>query len=167
MTTSGASRVVVRLWLSRNARLLYGAGSLIALGCVGPLWQYADALALTSYNAACEIGNRFYTGTGTHNFLSMLILFPPIMLARSNGLIKAQLVLSVFSLLIAVRLAFTASTPPFECVSVGGHYIDRVSGLEEFDLYILLLIVASYLSLLVDWSIGGIRRLADVFGATR
>jgi hypothetical protein len=167
MTTSDASGVVVRLWLSRNARLLYRAGSLIALGCIGPLWQHADVLALASYNERCEIGNRFYTGTGTHNFLSMLILFPPIILARSNRLIKALAILSVFMLLIAVRMVFTASTPPFECVSVDGHYNDRVSGLEDFDVYILLLVLASYLSLLVDWSIWGIRRLADVFGATR
>jgi hypothetical protein len=167
MTTSGASGVVIRLWLSRNARLLYRVGSLIALGCVGPLWQHADTLALASYNATCEIGNRFYTGTGTHNFLSMLIMFPPIMFARSDGLIKAQTALSVFTLLIALRLASAASTPPFECVSVAGHYIDRVSGLDEFDLYILLLLLASYLSILVDWSIWGIRRLADVLAAVR
>ena len=165
--SDAASGVVARLWLSRHRRPFYRLVSLVVLSNVGPLWNHADSLTLATYNAACEIGNRFYTGTGTHNFLSMLILFPPIMLARSNGLIKAQLVLSVFSLLIAVRLAFTASTPPFECVSVNGHYIDRVSGLEEFDLYIVLLILASYLSLSVDWSIWGIRRLTDIFGATR
>ena len=167
MTTSDASGVVVRLWWSRNARLIYRAGGLIALGSIGPLWQHADVLALASYNARCDIDNRFYTGTGTHNFLSMLILFPPIILAHSNRLIKALTAMSVFMLLIAVRLVFTASTPPFECVSVGGQYFDRVSGLENFEVYVALFGVASYLSLLVDWSIWGVRRLADIFGATR
>jgi hypothetical protein len=63
----------------------------------------------------------------------------------------------------AVRLLFSAQTPPTECVSVGGSYEDRASGLDEFGLYLLLLFVLSYIFVLVDLFGWAFRRLVHAF----
>ena len=165
---SDASRgFVARLWLSSRKRLFYCLGSVVVLGIVGPLWNHADSLALATYNATCEIGNRHYIGMGQYDFRSTLILMPAILLARSELMIKALMALSVLTLLIMVRVVFTADTIPTECVSSAGQYHDRASGLAEFDFCFFLIVFISYFAVLMDWSVSGLKRMADGLGATR
>jgi hypothetical protein len=63
----------------------------------------------------------------------------PTLLARTSLLLIVNLATSIFTLLMAFLLVSTAGTVPYECFTQAGACEDNTSGLEGFELYVLLL----------------------------
>jgi hypothetical protein len=149
----------------RRARVMCRLVGLLAYGFVEIIYIHAQSTAFTAYNDVCSPEHRlfvqFYAPEGLAIQWMMLAL--PILLARSDLIIKANLIMSLSAAVFAVRLLFSAQTPPTECVSMGGTYEDRASGLDEFGLYLLLLFVLSYIFVLVDLFGWAFRRLVHAF----
>jgi hypothetical protein len=176
---SGIARVTeasrgVMAWLSGHTRLSCRLGSLLAISCAMLLWILASSVAPKTYDATCkdEIGDRIYSGVKVSEFdartlieivIVVLIIVLPIFLAQSNSLLKINVALSVLTLFLASLLVFAATTIPEECFTMGGDYEDHASGLPEFTFYMIFMVFVSYLSLLIEWSVWGIRRLASTF----
>jgi hypothetical protein len=153
---------------NRLARPLCRAVSLLAYGLTGPLYAYASGVMLAAYNDVCPPGNRFLERESADDAaLSTLIMLAvfvlPVLLSRSNVVIGVNLVASLLALLLAVRLPFIAQTPPYQCVTQGGSYEDHVSGLPEFELYLLFILFLSYILLLIDWGVWTARLLPRAF----
>jgi len=91
--------------------------------------------------------------------LTMAVVSVPLLLARSNMLIATNLVASLITAIGAAGLLVTAGNTPFECFSVAGHYNDRTSGLEGFDFWEFFMISLSYIFLLIDLTVWGVRRV--------
>jgi hypothetical protein len=74
----------------------------------------------------------------------------PILLARGNRVIKTNSARAACAFLWALSLFLTAANPPDERFSSGGSYEDRASGIPEFILFFLFVLLLSYVLLLID-----------------
>jgi hypothetical protein len=123
---------------------------------------------IAAYNDVCPPENRFLEMESADNaaistLIMMAVFVLPVLLSRSNVVIGVNLVSSLLTLLLAARLPFIAQTPPYQCVTQGGSYEDHVSGLPEFELYLLLILFLSYIVLLIDWGVWAARLLPRAF----
>ena len=121
---------------------------------------------LEAYNAFCAPGNRFFElseASFTSALISIAILALPVVLSRTNVVLGINLTFSLFALIATARLPFTAQTSPYECASSGGAYADRVSGIPELELLLILFLFLSYVLLFLDWGVWGVISLKRVF----
>jgi len=158
---------------SRHVKYLIRASSLGAFALTGPLHTQAMALAAKAYNEACSHQALAWPVPDVGIWSSLLavgvfglIVLLPMVCSRSNSVIGMNLVLSIATLVLACRLQVTAGTPPYECYSHNGTYEDRVSGLSEFDLWALLVLIVFYVAFFVDWLVWFVRRTEVVLGLT-
>jgi hypothetical protein len=113
-----------------------------------------------AYNDLCASQGMDYGAGWSVRTLALMMaaIAVPLLLARSNILIAANLIASLATAAGASGLLITAGNTPFECFSVAGHYIDRTSGLEEFDAWEVFLTFLSCVLLLIDWAVWGARK---------
>jgi hypothetical protein len=126
------------------------------------IYYHAGALALDTYNEACAIGDRFvdsFQDPPSTLTWALLILAMPVLFARSGLLIKTNAVFSLVTLLCAAHLFISTKTLPDECVTTSGTYEDHASGLGEFVLFVLLVILLSYVFAAIDLLTWGVRLL--------
>jgi hypothetical protein len=127
-------------------------------------YLYGSALAFHAYDKACakEVDSAATNPLQVVGLALIMIIAVtvPTWLTRSHALVFINLCLSLLTAVFALSLLFTASTPPYECFTMGGNYEDHVSGVPEFTLYSAVVIFVSYVFLLLDWSIWGLRNLA-------
>ena len=150
----------------RLARPLGRAVGLLAGFLIDRIDTYASHVMLEAYNAFCAPENRFFElieASFTSALISIAILALPAMLSRTNVVLGINLAFLLFALIAAARLPFTAQTSPYECASSGGSYTDRVSGIREFELLLILLVFLSYVLLFLDWVAWGVISLKRVF----
>jgi hypothetical protein len=135
----------------------------LAYGAVVFILLYATGIALVAYDEVCDrnAAGPFFTVRDLSAVLAMYaVIAMPTLFARSNLVIKANAVLSLVTLVWAISLIYTARTPPYECVTMGGDYEDHTSGLMEFTFYCLFLVVVSYVLVVIDLLYWALQRLA-------
>jgi hypothetical protein len=154
-------RVSITRWLC--LRLI----GVLAYGCITPIYLYADSLRAQVYDGVCaKQGTTFGPVTTLREAsIAVMVVAVPIMLARANISIIANVSIALLSLSFALFLPFTAETPPYECFTQAGTYEDHVSGVDGFDYYFLLIIAVSYIWVLIDLLAWGVRKLARLRGA--
>jgi hypothetical protein len=167
--TQARSILVIRGLAERHARSIYRAASLLSYGAVALILPYVGSIALAAYNDACEIGDRFVDGRyfGAHESViglqTGLVIAIPILLARSKPIIQANAIVALLTLVLALGLVFTARTPPYECVTMGGDYEDHASGLPEFWLLAIFLFFISCVLVVIDLFRWAFLRLVKAF----
>jgi len=149
------------------SRLSYRAGGAFAYAVTAALVRLAESWALVAYNQVCTgdnrfVGDKYFVSPPSILIGSALIIALPSVLARSNLFLKATVGASVLTLLLAVWLVFSAGTLPYECVTMGGDYEDHASGLGEFMLCFLLILIVLYGCLLIDLCHWGIRKIVSI-----
>jgi hypothetical protein len=146
---------------SSHFRTMSRAISLLAHGLSLLIFHHTQPWAAKAYNDLCASqGMTFGAGPSMKALaLTMAVVSVPLLLARSNMLIATNLVASLITAIGAAGLLVTAGNTPFECFSVAGHYNDRTSGLEGFDFWEFFMISLSYIFLLIDLTVWGVRRV--------
>jgi len=153
--------------LPRHVKFLIRACSLGAFSLTGPLLLQANVLAAKAYNEACshvalawpvpEVG--IWSSLLAVGVVGLIVLLP-LACSRSNSVIGMNLVLSITMLVLACRLQATAGTPPYyNCYTNAGTYEDHVSGLGDYDMWALLVLIVLYVTFFVDWLAWFIRRM--------
>lgn len=147
--------------------------TLLSYVAAGQLVRVGGSMALAAYNDACDFNNRFvdarYFGAND-GFLTPVMLATiavPILLARSNGMVRANLIFALLIAAMAVAVLTTAGNRPYECVTMGGSYEDHTSGLGEFMLGAGLLFLISSVATLVDVLSWTVHRLHSLLRARR
>jgi hypothetical protein len=112
-------------------------------------------LAEKAYDDLCSReGITFYEPTSAMSLVLFMIVFSaPTLLARSRALVVANLMASLITAAGAVLLLFTASNTPYECFTTSGTYEDHTSGLEEFTLWGVFVLLVSFALLFIDLSV--------------
>jgi hypothetical protein len=161
-----ATRVLVSI---RRARVNGRLGSVFAYFLVGLAFHHAEWTALNAYDAVCteqERVNWLVVPVGADAvkeiLFGTLLMSAPALIARSECIIKINFFMASTVVLAAILLSFSAATPPYECVTMGGDYEDHVSGLLLFSLYCLLVLSLSSVFSLVDLLVWFFRQLARV-----
>jgi len=165
-------RTAVRTHLPLIGRIV----SLLAFAAAGTMYVKAWPIAFDAYNAVCPPGDRIFTPGNRELFQSELIeqtmmsvgVFAlPVLLARSRIAVGANFVAAVLVLLLSLGLSHSAATPPYQCATSFGSYEDHSSGIPEFELFAMLLLLLIYLTAVVDllvwlgrWSWPMLKRVA-------
>lgn len=149
--------------------LVYRSFSAMTCITIALLYRWAGFIALATYNQACNgddrfVGRDYFVPDERTLIAAVLIVAVPMLLAHSAALVKANAAISLFFLLFAASLILTAGSLPEECVTMGGSYEDRASGLPEFGLSFLFWGLLSYVLLAIDWLCCVIGRLRQALG---
>jgi uncharacterized protein (DUF983 family) len=141
-------------------------GGVLAYGFAVFVVLYGASLASNAYHRACAKEVTWaaadpFKGAGFVLIAIVVIIFPTL-LARGKALVIVNLWLGLLTVVCAVLFLSTASTPPYECYTMGGSYEDHVSGLPEFTLYLAFVVAVSYFFVVLDWSIWGFQNLARI-----
>ncbi len=144
--------------------------TLLILSAAGAIVVWAQGIALDSYNAACQPGDRFMAGEplagGSSATTAVLVVkywaiaLPPVLLVRRPVAVKTIFAMGILVLLAALFHFAAAHTAPYECVTMGGDYEDHSSGTFEFLLAYILLVPLSYLVAIIDLMRALYRRVA-------
>ena len=131
----------------RLATLAAYGGSLIFL-------HYAELLAEKAYDDLCSReGITFHEPTSAMSLVLFMVVFSVPTLFCSRALVVANLTASLITAAGAVLLLFTASNTPYECFTTSGTYEDHTSGLEEFTLWGVFVLLVSFALLFIDLSV--------------
>jgi hypothetical protein len=135
--------------------------SLFANGVSLLIFHHLQPIAAKAYDDLCASqGVNFGGGESAEVlWITMGIVAVPILLARSNVLVVANLILSSISLFGSSGLFATAGNTPYECFTTGGTYEDHTSGLDGFAYWYAFVLVLSYLLLFIDLSIWVARKI--------
>jgi hypothetical protein len=141
-------------------------GGVLAYGFAVLVVLYGASLASDAYHRACAKEATWAAadplqGVGFVLIAIVVIIFPTL-LARSKALVVVNLWFGLLTVVFAAFFLFTASTPPYECYTMGGSYEDHVSGLPEFTLYLAFVVAVSYFFVVLDWSIWGVQNFARI-----
>jgi hypothetical protein len=138
----------------RLATLTAYGGSLV-------LFHHAEFLAQEVYNDLCSReGIRFAKPTSVMNLILVMVVFCiPVLLARSRTLIVTNLAASLITAGCAVLLLFTALNTPYECFTMGGDYEDHASGLPEFILWSIFVLLSSFALLFIDLFVWALKKV--------
>jgi hypothetical protein len=142
-------------------RTKYRLASLIAYSLSLLILYFAEPVAEEAYNGLCSSqGMAFPPGETVGALAVGLIVFAiPLFLARSNAAIFANLTMGSITVLAAAGLLGTAGDTPYECFTQAGTYEDHTSGLDGFGLWLAAATFFSYVLLLIDLAIWGVKRL--------
>jgi hypothetical protein len=153
--------VVTRLRRSGYFRTMCRLVSLLAYGLSLFIFHHVHPIAAKAYNDLCSSqGVTFGEGYSVRGLGIAIIVFAvPLFLARSNALIAANLIVSLITILGAGTLLYSAGITPYECFTTMGIYEDRTSGLDGFEFWLLVAAFFSYVLLLIDLAIWGVKRL--------
>jgi hypothetical protein len=150
-------------------KLLSRLGSVLAYFVAAILCYHAESTARDAYYLVCQQWQHIDwpavpqgAGAVKDILLFILVMSVPVLVARSNVFVTVNLVMASTVLGAALLLSFSASTPPYECFTMGGHYEDNVSGRFEFTLYAILILVLSAISSLVDLSVWSFGQLTGI-----
>jgi len=135
--------------------------ALAAYGVSLILFHFAELHAEKVYDDLCSHeGITFGEPSPILTLVAILAVFSvPTLLARSRAMIFAGLTASLTTVAGAVLLLFTASDTPYECFTMGGTYEDHTSGLLEFTLWSVVIVLASFAFLVIDLPVSGLRKL--------
>jgi uncharacterized protein (DUF983 family) len=141
-------------------------GGVLAYGLAVIVSLYGASLASDAYHSACAKEVTWAAADPFQGFgyvlIAIVVIIFPTLLAHSKALVVVNLWLGLLTVVFAVFFVSTASTPPFECYTMGGSYEDRVSGLPEFTLYLAFVVAVSYFFVVLDWSIWGFQNVVRI-----
>ncbi|WP_035647742.1 hypothetical protein [Bradyrhizobium sp. ORS 285] len=137
---------------TKRLRTFCRFASLLAYGGALSIYHHAQPIAAKAYNEPCA-GQGMLFGEPTSVgalLLVLLVAAVPVLLVRGTASVMLNLGLGLVELVAAMSLLATAGRPPYECFTQAGTYEDHVSGLGEFELASVLLVLLSHLLLAVD-----------------
>jgi hypothetical protein len=123
----------------------------LSLGIV----HHVQPIAAKAYNDLCSVrGITFPEGYSVLQLgLAATMLALPALLVRSRVAVALNLLLGLATLSVAMTLFATAGNTPYECFTANGWYEDRTSGLDDFELRLMVVALLSYVVLLFDLAI--------------
>jgi hypothetical protein len=145
----------------RNLKATCRLATLLFVGLSLLVVHHAQPIAAKAYNDLCSSqGMTFGEGLSVE-FLGMtlVVVAPPLFLARSNALVLTNLILSLITICGAGSLLHTAANTPYECFTQAGTYDDSTSGLYGFEMWFAFAAFLVYFLLVVDLAICSIRKL--------
>lgn len=150
-----------RIVITRNFGMMCRLVSLVFYGLSLVLVHHVHPIAAKAYNDLCSTqGVTFGEGHSVIFFgITLVVLAIPLFLARSRALIVTNLVVSLITNLGAISLLDTAGITPYECFTTMGTYEDHTSGLDGFEFWLCFAALLTYLLLLTDLAIWGVRKL--------
>jgi hypothetical protein len=132
----------------------YRTYSVLAVIFSAALFLCAEHIALHTYNSFCKSGDRFFTIDPPQTVgIGFLVALIPAIIVRTKNATIGIFSLSLLTLVYAFSLIITANTPPLECITMGGNYDDKVSGIMMFIFWYLILTSLSYLISIFDFII--------------
>jgi hypothetical protein len=145
----------------RNFGVMCRLASLVCYGLSLLIVHHVHPIAAKAYNDLCSSqGVTFGEGHSVIFLGITLIVFAiPLFLARSRALIVTNLVVGLITIFGAISLLHTAGNTPYECFTTMGTYEDHTSGLDGFEFWLCFTVLLSYVLLLVDLAIWGVRKL--------
>jgi hypothetical protein len=143
----------------RNLKVTCQLASPLFYGLSLLIYHQALPIAIKAHNDLCS-SQGVTLGEG-FKFPSMVLITiaAPLLLARSNALVLINLVGGLITIGDAVSLLHTAANTPHECFTQAQTYEDRTSGIWGFEMWLTFAILLSYILLVIDLTIWGVRKL--------
>jgi hypothetical protein len=125
-------------------------------------FHLAQLIVLYTYNLNCPPGDRFLVLEPMHHtVIAIVIILIPVAAARTKFGIGSHFWLSIIYFTASIFNLYAATATPLECVTMGGNYDDKASGLFFFMLFSMLMIFLIYLSAAIDLLFWGLRWIMD------
>jgi hypothetical protein len=150
---------------SRRIRVICQVSSSLAYCIAAAIFLYAQSVARDVFIEVC--GRPLPIESPDKVGIGLMILTIPVLLVRSNAVVKANTFFALLMMAFAVSTPVTARTLPDECYTQAGSYEDHVSGIPEFLWSLFFITLFSYLFFVIDWFVRGLQKAAQFLAHIR
>jgi hypothetical protein len=142
-------------------RTMCRLASLVAYGLSLLILHHVHPIAAKAYDDLCSSqGMTFYEGYSVRDLgITIIVIAVPLFLARSKAVIATNLIIGLTVISAASTLLYAAGNTPYECFTTMGTYEDHTSGLDGFELWLVVAAFFSYVLLVIDLAIWSAKML--------